>query len=139
MRDNMIIFDSNIWIAFFNISDTQHKKAKRVLENINAKIVITEYIILEVSSVLLFKADKDVANKFIEIVLNNKDIEILFSDEVFFRGALECFQNEETGKLSFIDASLLHLSKFYSVFTFDKELEKEIRKTADGNVIKYIN
>lgn len=135
----MIIFDSNIWIAFFNISDTQHKKAGKILENINAKIVITEYIILEVSSVLLFKAGKDIANKFIEIVLNNKDIEILLSEENFFRGALYCFQNEETGKLSFIDVSLLHLSKFYSVFTFDKKLEKEIWKAADGNAGKYRN
>ncbi|MFH1191887.1 MAG: type II toxin-antitoxin system VapC family toxin [bacterium] len=128
MRDNMIILDSNIWIAFFNTNDTQHKKAEKVLENADGKIIITEYIILEVSSVLLFKVNKNVANKFIEIILNNKDVEILLSDEFFFKGTLDCFQNEKTGKLSFIDASLLYLSEIHRVFTFDKKLKKEIRK-----------
>lgn len=139
MRDNMIIFDSNIWIAFFNISDSQHKKAEKILENISGKIFITEYVILEVSSVLLFKVNKGVANKFIEIVLNNKDIEILFSDKDFFQGTLGCFQNEKTGKLSFIDVSFLYLSNFYNVFTFDKKLEEAIRKAGNVDASKYKN
>ncbi|MCI0542315.1 hypothetical protein L0Y69_00980 [bacterium] len=40
----------------------------------------------------------------------------------FFHG------NLKNKKLSFVDTSLLHLAREYDIITFDKDLEKEIRK-----------
>ncbi len=124
----MIILDSNVWVAFFNKSDSQHQKAKKVLKEITGKITATEYVILEVCSVLLVRAGKQAANKFLEIVFDNDDIEILLSDDGFFEKVINFFQENNNKKLSFVDVSLLCLSKSHQIITFDKELLKELKK-----------
>ena len=124
----MIILDSNVWVAFFNKSDSQHQKAKKNLKEITGKVTATEYVILEVCSVLLVRAGKQVANKFLEIVFDNDDIEILLSDGGFFEKVINLFQENNNKKLSFVDVSLLCLSKSHQIITFDKELLKELKK-----------
>ena len=52
------ILDSNVWIAFLHKGDSQHKKAQRIFARQKEPIVIPEYVIIEVSSVLLQKASK---------------------------------------------------------------------------------
>ncbi len=123
----MKILDSNIWIAFFNIEDSQHNKAQKIFKVLeNEKIIITEYIILEVASVLLNKAGRGVANTFIEMAIDNEDVELLLSDEDIFKITLMRFQQGFKKKLSFIDASLVCLSGEYEIMTFDKDLKNEI-------------
>jgi predicted nucleic acid-binding protein len=120
----MVILDSNIWIAFLNKGDGQHEKAERVFEKIDKKLILPEYLVVEICSVLALRVDKKAADKFIDFVLDNNDIEILLSNEDFFTGSWKVFKETKTAKLSFIDCSLLHLSNFYEVITFDKSLQK---------------
>ncbi len=122
----MIILDSNVWIAFLDKSDSQHKQAEKIFNELKQKIIITEYIILEVCSVLSLKVNKKVADSFIEMAFNNRDIEVLLSDEHFFKETTKLFLNCLYTHLSFADISLLYLSNFYNVITFDKELQKAI-------------
>ena len=124
----MIILDSNIWVAFFNKSDSQHQKAKKVMRETDGEITVTEYVILEVCSVLLVRAGKQAADKFLEITFDNDDIAILLSDGDFFEKVINFFQENSNKKLSFVDVSLLCLSKSHQVVTFDKELLKELKK-----------
>lgn len=123
----MKIFDSNIWVAFLNINDSQHKKANKIFTSLdNGKIIITEYIIGEVATILLFKAGKEIADKFIELVLDNKNIEVLLSDGYIFKDTISRFQQGFKKKLSFIDVSLVCLSDSYEVMTFDDDLKREL-------------
>jgi len=122
----MVILDSNIWIAFFNKADSQHAKAKKVLQKNNNKLVITEYILLEVASVLCLRSKKLVADKFLEMATNNKDIEVLASSEIFLNKIVSEFFKHKTKYLSFVDISLVHLSGRYEIVTFDKKLDRVI-------------
>ena len=124
----MIILDSNVWISFLDKNDNQHKKAKKIIDKIDCDIVVPEYVIIEVCTVLLKKTNKKIANGFIEIAFNNQNTEILFCDEYFFNNVVDNFINLDGCKLSFIDIAILYLSKNYKVITFDKNLEKAIKK-----------
>lgn len=124
----MIILDSNIWIAYLNINDNQHRKAELLLSKIEDNIVITEYIIMEVVTVLSMRVGKQTADSFIDLVTNNQNIEVMSSSNEFFNNSLNNFLKYKKNNLSFVDISLLGLSKKYQVFTFDRNLEKEILK-----------
>ena len=122
----MTILDSNVWIAFLNESDSQHKKAEKVFNVILLPIGMPEYIIAEVASVLAMRASKTIADKFIDIALDNQDIQIIFSSRSFFTGAMESFKNSKQKQLSFVDSVLLYLSQNHEIITFDENLRKAI-------------
>ncbi len=122
----MIILDSNIWIAFLNVDDVNHKKAEKIFEETKEKIILTEYILLETVTVLSQKVDKEVSDRFIDGVVNNRDIEILPSSEEFLNGVIKFYLPKKNKNLSFVDYSLLYLSKKIKVITFDKTLQREI-------------
>jgi predicted nucleic acid-binding protein len=123
---SMTLFDSNIWIAYLNKNDSQHKKAVSLFNKLDEELLITEYIILEVATVLAMRVDKKLANNFLEIVLDNTDIQVLTSSGDFFAKTVDYFISYKDNDLSFADVSLLALSRIYDVYTFDKELEKRI-------------
>lgn len=124
----MTILDSNVWIAFFYESDSQHKKAEQILKNLGAFIVVPEYVVVEVSSILRFNAGEKISNMFLDSIFDNENTGILPSDENFFNSVVENFKNYENRRLSFVDTALLCLSESYDVITFDKDLQKAIKR-----------
>ena len=124
----MVILDSNVWIAYLNKNDSQHKKAEQIFQKLNKPLILPEYIILEICSVLAIRASKNVSDKFIKVFLYNQDIQILLSNEKLFINTLKRFLDKTSKKLSFVDAALLHLSKSYEIITFDLNLQKAIKK-----------
>ena len=125
----MTILDSNIWIAFFNENDSQHKKAEKIFKELNAAIALPECIIIEVASILLFKAGRKTANNFIKSIADNEDVEILPSSELFLNMVINNFIHSSSDKLSFVDVALLRLSKSYQVITFDMNLRKAVNSS----------
>ncbi len=124
----MIILDSNIWIAYFSKKDSQHKKAVELFMGLTERVILPEYLIIEICSVLALRAGKKAADGFLEFISNNNDLEIILSDKEIFLASMGVFQKIKTKKLSFVDCSLIYLSDFYKIFTFDKSLEKEIKR-----------
>lgn len=125
----MVILDSNVWIAFLNKNDSNHKKADEIfnkLVNKREKIIITEYILLEVVTVLSQKVGKKLADQFIEIAGNTKRIEIISSSADFLNDVLAFYLKQKNRNLSFVDYSLLYLSRQYEILTLDKELKRKI-------------
>lgn len=117
-----IIFDSNIWISFLYSDDSNFEKAKETLNN-PKPFVLTEYIVLEVATVLKQKAGEQIAKQFLANVINNK-IEVLNSAE-YYNETTEYFMTN-SNSLSFVDTSLVILSDKYEIISFDKELSKII-------------
>ena len=124
----MTILDSNIWIAFLNTNDSQHKEAVKVFWNLKDDIAITQDIIIEIVTILLQKSNKSIVNTFIELVLNNSEIELIFTSKEFVINLLDFIANNDHMKLWAVDHSLLILSKHYKIISFDKNLNKAIRK-----------
>lgn len=117
-----VIPDSNVWIAVFRKEDSQRQKAKRVFDELEgAEIVVPEYVLIEVASILKLKGHEREARAFITKTLN--------SDRGFLPAGLLAYETaqlfcERHDKLSFIDTALVVLSREYRVITFDKALAK---------------
>ena len=90
----MTIFDANVWIAFFDRDDSQHDKAERLLtEQLpTGQVGITEYIILEVGTVLMVKAGKTTVKTFLTRVFDNSEVGVILSDKQFFEEVLYTFK-----------------------------------------------
>lgn len=123
----MKIFDSNFWIAFFDIADSQHEKAEKIMRE-EPFLIITEYCVVETASILAKKAGMGASSSFLEFIEGNADISILYSSQDFFKDSSTLFRSLGGKKFSFVDVSLLHLSRTYEIITFDKMLKKEIQK-----------
>ena len=124
-KTKKIILDSSVFVAYLNENDNQHKKALEIFKNLDInKMFISEYVLLEVLTVIQNKVSKSHALKFKNFILDNFSDSILRSSD-FFDDTLDLF-GANSGNLSFVDVSLLVLSKKYEVITFDKSLKRAI-------------
>lgn len=122
----MTIFDSSVWIAFLYQSDQQHHKAEKIFALHQGTTVIPEYIIAEIVTVLTRKGAKSLADQFLEMVTDNKDVEILFCTDQFFMHLTTVFKTHHQRNLSFVDMMLLVLADAYHIVTFDQALHQSI-------------
>ena len=122
----MMIIDSSVWIALYDRSDNQHARAVDK-SGTSANVVLPEYVVLETSSILLLKAGKDVAEKFLSYALGSSEVTILHSSPEFFHATVQLFRLDSNKKLSFVDTSLLLLSELHEIVTFDRVLARAIQ------------
>ncbi len=125
----MIVFDSSIWVAYFNKNDSQHDAALSVVEKNSDPVGVFECVVIEVCNVLHMKAGKEIACQFLEVILDNDDISVLFGDEIILRTAAELFSGQK-GDLSLVDCILAQFSRNHTVVTFDGKLEKHIKRSS---------
>ena len=120
-----IVIDSSVWIGYFDELDSNHKKAAQLMTAAAAAgtIVVTEYVLLEVASVLKRKIGQKKAAEILTVLLQLDNVEVLEST-YFFQPTLELFLTLNEKYLSFVDVSLVVLAKDFAVVTLDKQLAK---------------
>lgn len=124
----MIIFDSNIWISAYHKLDSLHERAKELYFSIeNEPIYVPEYVWIEVSTILEQKAEKNSGRDFLDTIEYSESMEMLYFTQEEAKTFMEFYRSGAPKGLSFIDATLLLLSKKHTVYTFDKTLEKAIK------------
>ena len=123
-----VIFDSNIWVAFLNHHDSLHAKAIKIFRDNEGKIIIPEYILLEITTVVSLRANFQIAQEFLRLATTNNDVEILPSSLLFLVKLLDFLKTSDFSKLSFADHALVLLSHRYKVLTFDQDLNKVLHK-----------
>ena len=123
---NKIVLDSNIWTGYFNDRDSLHKESQKIIESMNM-IYVPEYVVLESVSILKMKATPKLANLCLDIFLYTPNIQVIPSVS-FYNKTVALFQTLNDKHLSFIDISLLAISRDYEVKTFDKKLASAIKK-----------
>lgn len=126
----MTVFDSNVWIAIFHDEDTLGTRARAIAKEAGTDILLPEYVLIEVCSVLKRLKHKEVADQFLDEVQDNQDVVFLPASLEFLTETIRVFRAGLQDDLSFIDVSLLVLSKMHTVITFDKKLASAISKAA---------
>ncbi len=126
----MTIFDTNVWVAYFNLSDSQHAKALKLFRGLNNQtmLALPEYVLLETVTVLASRASKKTADQFIDYALDNQNVTVLYCSPELLRASVATFQRQSSAALSFVDAALVALSSEHAVVTFDRNLAKAIKK-----------
>lgn len=118
---NKIILDSCVFIALYNENDEFHNEAISIFEFYKDNIIlVSNYVIQEVTTVLTYKFWKQKADLFIDDIMNSNNILILQSDTF---EEMKFFKTINS-KMSFTDISLLYLSikQDSLLITFDKQL-----------------
>ena len=126
-KSRPLVLDSSVWIAFLYREDSQHKKACRLLEIETGPIIVPEYVLLEVATVLRQKRQASVVKKFVQNTITNPSV-FLPADDLASKTA-RLFLTQDNDTLSFIDTALIVLSHKYAVITFDKTLKRALKKS----------
>ena len=121
----MPIIDSSVFIASFLTNDSQHVKAQEPLGGLE-RITCTEYVVLEVVTALRTKKENALAYQFLDLIRRGSDVEILHSTPALFSESATLFRSGKYPKLSFVDTSLVVLSRHHKVATFDRSLSHAI-------------
>ena len=119
-----VILDSSVWVAFLHDGDSQHAAAQKILARIGDEIIVPEYILVEVATILKRRKGAHEAQRFVRRVLREQIESFLPADLLAYETAeLFCERNDT---LSFTDTALLILSREYRIITFDKALAKAL-------------
>jgi len=124
-----LVLDSSFLVAFHNKADVHHSAASRLMERILEgewqDVLLLEYVVLEVVTVLRLRVDAPTAVSVGELLLNSREIQFLPCSDIFLR-ALETFRAEGTAALSFVDAAIVSVARDRGpgfVATFDMDFD----------------
>lgn len=124
----MFLIDSNIIISYFRKAEAKHKEAVKFLDSL-AEFAISEYVLSEVATIILFKAGKEVVKKVLDFFQNNREVSILRLDEEEIGETMALFIKQRK-KVSYVDISLMVLAKNrgLQLATLDAELSKTAKE-----------
>ena len=124
----MYVVDSSVWIALFLDDDSQHQKALDAIARIGDERIQVPYgVIAETVTVLSRKDSKAQANRFVEFVRLNPQLEMT---SAFSLHDMQVF-TAESDRLSFVDSLLkdMALRGGYTLISFDKELLESVNRS----------
>ncbi len=125
----MIVPDSNVWIALFDEKDTTHARAEELFkQTAEEDVAVTEYVVLEVATLLKKKVGASISQEFLAHVFKKTLTKFLDPPDLFAR-TIEAFSALSATNLSFVDCSLLVLSREYEVISFDKKLARHLHRS----------
>lgn len=131
-----MLIDSSVWIAYFDRDDSHADRAKKILDEYTADssiLLVTDYVIQEVVTVLLYKNKPMIVERFMEYLDDEPSIEIVSIDAHHVRKTIQFAKTKYwRPKLSLTDWSLLFLARNLNLHlaTFDNQLYNAYRKKA---------
>lgn len=131
---NQIFVDSNFFVALFNPNDTQYAKALKIskyLDKNKIKLIISNYVFLEIVTVLSQKRGKKVSIDVGEYLQNVTNIKIIHIDEGLNQQTWNTFCAVQNKNISFVDCSTVVLMKAEGIeklLTFDRDHFKKLQK-----------
>lgn len=121
-----IFADSNFFVALFNSDDSLNKKAFEVadrLDDAKASLVISNFIFLEIVTVLAQRCGRAIARSAGNYLLNEPRIGVIHIDENSQASAWRLFQQVSNKNVSFVDCSTIAIIEdeaLQSLLTFDR-------------------
>ena len=122
----MIVLDSSFLIAFHNRRDVHHPAAASAMESLLrgefGRLLLIEYVFLEVVTVLLARRGHRAALDVAEILLDAEEVDFLPCSDLF-RAALREFRARSAARRSFADAAIVAAARRHGaefIATFDE-------------------
>ena len=123
-----VLVDANIWIGYFDKSDSLSEKAETTLiELLSAgkKLIIPYSVMQEISTFFLYNKQVEAFTSFLDFVDQHPNIYNLGFDSLVLKNTVQFIQQHNyTPKISYTDWSLLYLNHEFQlpIATFDKQL-----------------
>jgi len=134
MESESVFVDSNFFVALFNPSDTLHKQALLAasrLDDQNIPVILSNFVFLEVVTVLSQKRGKAVAVTCGKYLQTDSKFSIVHVDERLQEHTWELFKSTESKNISFVDCSTVAIMEDEAItklLTFDKTDFKKLQK-----------
>ena len=129
MNKKLIFVDTGAWFAIADKSDQLHKKATEHIKKLseNKAVLITSNLVVHETIMLLYrKLSKNAAIRFIDMIYNDENVEILQSNEVLEEKAYKTFKKYSDHNFSVVDCVPFVLMKEHAIkkaFTFDRHFK----------------
>jgi len=141
MVQSRIFADSNFFVALFNPADSQHQKARTVSNQLSKdnSIVISNYIFIEVTTVLSQRVNREVSILAGKYLINTVEIEIIYINTTLHEHSWQIFQQIKKKNMGLIDASILATMATEGItelLTFDTEDFFPLQKQYHFSVLK---
>ena len=101
--DNRYFIDTSAFVALIAKRDQNHQKAVTIQKQLDAAHqipVTTDYVLMEVYSVLINRVGRYAANRFDESLNRHSNLIVLFQGEIEFRQAQELFHQYQDKEYS---------------------------------------
>ena len=126
----MIVLDSSFLVAYHNSRDVHHRAANKTMERLLkeewGRILLPEYVFLEVTTVLARRRDLQTAAIVGETLLSAREIEFVPCSDVFL-DAFEVFKTQSGTALTFADAAIVAIARRNAakhIATFDSDFRR---------------
>jgi len=123
-----VLLDSSFVIAWHNTRDVHHAAAARTMVQLLGgewgTLLLLEYVLLEVVTVLRARRSHDVALRVADQLLGAREVQFVSCSEYFLE-ALETFRRE-SADLNFTDAALVTVARRHKrsrIATFDDDFK----------------
>lgn len=132
--DQRVLIGSSVWIAYFDKDDSHAERAKKILNELtesSAILLLTDYMIQEIITVLLYKNKPKLAECFMEYLEDEPSAEILSIDASLLQKTMRFAKSKNwRPKLSLTDWSLFTLASTLNLtlYTFDGQLNHAVKK-----------
>lgn len=127
-KNNTCIVDSNFWIGLYHEDDSLHAQAKKIFQQIEQderEVLITNFIVQEVFTVISLVQNQQKALEFYYLVTNHKRITQIDIEKIIINKIIHFINNNKLNKpLSLVDYSIVFMAhKFdFEIISFDREL-----------------
>lgn len=125
-----VFADTAAWLALINKSDTLHAKAGKIRKSLlhdNTRLIVTDYVIVEIANALSRVPFRAVAVRLIDSIKTSRDIEIIDVDKEVYDRAWSLYSQRVDKEWSFTDCAsfvVMNSKKITEAFTSDRHFEQ---------------
>ena len=133
----MILLDTSYLVALFSSSDSQHARAVKIRSELQGKILgVSEYVVLELTTVLASRLDIATARLAVSQLLEAQEVRFIPCSPIFSASLQKMFVQTKYA-LSFVDCSflvLLESGEADELITFDRKLASRLEGVHEKRV-----
>jgi len=122
--------DSSAWVAFYDDRDKYHAQARPAFQGLAKQpivFVVTEYIVAETVTLLLYRAGHARAVRFGDWALRSPNVHLVRLDVELWNEAWRLFKMYDDKDFSFTDCAsfaVMRHGRLRDAFTFDHHFEQ---------------
>ena len=122
--------DSSAWIALYDDRDKYHAVARDAFQLLSRRamvFIMTDYVMAETATMILYRAGHARAVRFGEWALRSPNIRQVRIDAVLWNEAWQLFKQYDDKEFSFVDCasfSVMRREHVVDAFTFDHHFEQ---------------
>ena len=122
--------DSSAWIALYDEHDKYHKQARQSFQHLANQpvvLVLTDYVVAEAATFLLYRAGHARAIRFGDWALHSANVRLIRLDTALWNEAWRLFKMHDDKDFSFVDCAsfaVMRREHIADAFTFDHHFEQ---------------